>query len=115
MPTIKAEGKTFEVTVGANLRESLLNQGIELYSTPAKILNCRGHGICGTCFVEVKGAVSERTDLETMRMILPPHSSHQNRRLACQVNVLGDLSVTRFDGYYGASERLLWTPMQQLS
>ena len=35
MLNILAEGKTFEVIEGANLRESLLNQNIDLYNSAA--------------------------------------------------------------------------------
>jgi ferredoxin len=114
MPTIMAEGKTFEVAEGANLREALLEQNLDLYSQSAQILNCHGHGICGTCLVQVEGVVSEPTQLETMRMAIPPHSAHKDRRLSCQVNVLGDVRVTRFDGHFGEGEKITWTPEQGL-
>ena len=110
MPKIMAEGKTFEVAEGTNLREALLDQNLDLYSAGAKVFNCHGHGICGTCLVQVEGAVSEPTKLETTRMAFPPHSAHKERRLSCQVKVLGDVRITRFDGYFGDGEHLLWTP-----
>ena len=115
MPKIMAEGKTFEVAEGTNLREALLAQDIDLYGPSAKILNCHGHGVCGTCLVQVEGAVSEPTQLETTRMSLPPHSAHKDRRLACQVKVLGDLRVNRFDGHFGAGEHSVWTAEQGLA
>jgi ferredoxin len=58
MVKIMAEGKSFEVPVGANLRESLLDRNINLYNSGAAILNCHGHGTCGTCLVQVEGNVS---------------------------------------------------------
>jgi len=115
MPKIMALGKTFEVAEETNLREALLEQDIDLYSAGAKVFNCHGHGMCGTCLVQVEGAVSSPTKLETNRMAFPPHSDHKERRLACQVKVLGDVRVTRFDGYFGAGERSLWTPEQGLT
>lgn len=114
MPKIMAEGKTFEVAEGTNLREALLAQNIELYSEGAKVFNCHGHGICGTCLVEVEGAVSEPTKMETNRMAFPPHSGHKDRRLSCQVKVIGDVRVTKFDGYFGEGEEAVWTPEQDL-
>jgi ferredoxin len=114
MPKIIAEGKTFEVAEGTNLREVLLEQDIDLYSAGAKVFNCHGHGIYGTCLVEVEGAVSEPTKMETSRMAFPPHSAHKERRLSCQANVLGDVRVTRFDGYFGDGEHSVWTPEQGL-
>jgi ferredoxin len=115
MPTIMAEGKTFEVATETNLREALLAQNIDLYNGTAKVLNCHGHGLCGTCLVHVEGAVSEPTQLETTRMGFPPHSGHKDRRLSCQVKVLGDVRVTKFDGHFGTGEQVIWTPNQGLA
>ncbi len=114
MPKITAEGKTFDVAAATNLREALLEQDLDLYSQGAKILNCHGHGICGTCLVQVEGAVSAPTQIEMARMAFPPHSAHQDRRLACQVKVLGDVRVTRFDGHFGEGAQIRWTPEQGL-
>ncbi len=110
MSMITAEGKTFEVVEGSNLREALLEQDINLYSAGAKVFNCRGHGTCGTCFVSVEGSVSEPTEAETKRTIFHPHFDHRERRLACQVKVMGDVSITKFEGYFGDGEESVWTP-----
>lgn len=115
MLNILAEGKTFEVTEGANLRESLLSQNIDLYNSAAKVLNCHGHGTCGTCLVKVEGKVSEPTLIEKIRMAIPPHSGHKDRRLSCQVKVLGDVRVTKFDGFFGEGDQVLWTPEDALA
>ncbi|MBW4550483.1 MAG: (2Fe-2S)-binding protein [Aphanocapsa sp. GSE-SYN-MK-11-07L] len=115
MPKIIAEGKTFEVAVETNLREALLDQDIDLYSGTANVFNCHGHGICGTCLVQIEGAVSEPTKLETTRMAFPPHSAHKDRRLSCQAKVLGDVRVTKFDGHFGEGNHIRWTPEQGLT
>ena len=115
MPTIIAEGKTFDVAEGTNLREALLDQKVDLYSEGAKVFNCHGHGTCGTCVVAVEGTVSEPTKLENARMAVPPHSAHKERRLACQVKVLGDVRVTKYDGYFGEGEQPIWTPDRGLA
>lgn len=112
MPMITAEGKTFEVAEGSNLREALLEQDINLYSAGAKVFNCRGHGTCGTCFIGVEGPVSEPTKEETKRTIFHPHFAHRERRLACQVKVMGNVSITKFEGYFGDGEDSVWTPDQ---
>ncbi len=95
MAKIIAEGKTFNVDGGANLNEALLEQDIDLNSDG---FNCHGHGICGVCLVRVEGAVSAPTMVEKIRTFFRPHSIHNERRLACQTKVLGDLLVTKFDG-----------------
>jgi hypothetical protein len=64
--------------------------------------------------VQVEGSVSVPTEAETNRTIFHPHSIHKERRLACQTKVLGDLLVTKFDGYFGDGEEFFWTPAQGL-
>ena len=109
-----AAGQTFKVVAGTNLRKALLDQDMALYSQGARVFNCQGHGACGTCLVHIEGAVSEPTSLEMSRMAFPPHFARRERRLACQVTVLGDVHVTRFDGYFGEGDLPLWLPDQRL-
>ena len=51
-----------------------------------------------------------KTAAETKRTIFHPHAIHKERRLACQTKVLGDLLVTKFDGYFGDGDEFIWTP-----
>ena len=55
MPTIKFQGKTVTCAKGANLRQVLLENKLDLYNGNAKYINCRGIGSCGTCAVEIVG------------------------------------------------------------
>jgi ferredoxin len=114
MPTITAQGKTFDVAFEANLREALLEHDIDLYNGAAKVLNCHGHSSCGSCLVKVEGPLSEPNEFEKLRMTIPPHSQHHDRRLACQAKVLGDVKVTKFDGHFGTGDAIAWTPEQDL-
>ncbi len=109
MPKVTAQGKTFECPQGANLRSCLLQNGIDLYNGAASVVNCHGIGTCGTCAVQVEGAVSEPNWRDRTRRSLPPHSLTQNRRLACQTQVLGDVKVTKFDGIWGQGTQIIWT------
>lgn len=109
MPKVTAQGKTFECEPGNNLRKVLLENGIDLYNGNAKIINCRGIGSCGTCAVQVEGAVSEPNWKDKARRSLPPHSPTADRRLACQTQVLGDIKVTKFDGFWGQGSQPVWT------
>lgn len=93
MPTVIAQGKTFEREVGANPRKVLLENGIPLYNGKAKLINCRGLGTCGTCAVQVEGEVSAANWKDQARRSLPPHSPTANRRLACQTQVLGNVYI----------------------
>jgi ferredoxin len=110
MPKVTAQGKTFECAPGANLRQVLLENGIDLYNGQAKLINCRGIGSCGTCAVAVAGEVSAANWKDKARRNLPPHKGEKNLRLACQTKVLGDVRVTKFDGFWGQGDRSVWTP-----
>ncbi len=54
--------------------------------------SCRGVGVCAACRVRVLAGtevLSPRTDWETRPMALEP-----DERLACQVRVYGDVTIT---------------------
>ena len=110
MPKVTAQGKNFDCRLGANLRKVLLSNGIDLYNGQAKLINCRGIGSCGTCAVMLEGEVSEPNWRDQTRRSLPPHSPTKNRRLSCQTKVLGDIKVTKFDGFWGQGDREVWGP-----
>lgn len=110
MPKVTAQGKTFECDRGANLRQVLLQHGVALHNGNAALINCRGLGSCGTCAVEIEGEVSAPNWRDQTRRSLPPHSLTQNRRLACQTKVLGDVRVTKFAGFWGQTSQSVWTP-----
>ncbi len=109
MPTITIRGKTLTCDCGANLRKVLLEHDIDLYNGKAKIINCRGIGSCGTCAVEIEGDISESNWKDRLRRSLPPHSPQKNRRLACQTKVLGDICVTKYNGFWGQGDKIVET------
>lgn len=112
MPTIQAQGKTFDCAIGANLRQELLNNGVAVHNDAAKMINCRGLGTCGTCAVQIEGDVAEMGWREQTRLSLPPHSLAQNRRLCCQLQVVGNLKITKYDGFWGQGDQVIWNPEQ---
>lgn len=112
MPTVTAQGKTIQCKTGQNLRRVLLKQGINVYNGKAALINCRGIGSCGTCAVRIEGEVSEANWRDRTRRSLPPHNSSRNLRLACQTQVLGDIRVTKFDGFWGQGHTAVWTPTE---
>ncbi len=110
MPKVVAQGKTIECVPGTNLRKILQQNGIDLYNSGAKVINCRGIGSCGTCAVQIEGEVSPPNWRDQARRSLPPHSLTRNLRLACQTQVLDDIKVTKFDGFWGEGSQVVWTP-----
>ena len=108
MPTVSAQGKVVDCESGANLRQVLLAHGIDLYNDQAKVINCHGLGTCGTCAVQIEGEVSDPNWKDKTRRSLPPHHPDRNLRLACQTQVLGDVKVTKYDGFWGQGETPVW-------
>jgi ferredoxin len=112
MPTVIFQGKTIPCSIGANLRKVLLEHDLNLYNGKAKIINCRGIGTCGTCAVAIEGEVDPPNWKDKARRALPPHSVDKHRRLACQTKVLGDITVTKYDGFWGQGDQIVTTPIQ---
>ncbi len=101
MPTVRFCDREIPCPAGANLRMVLLRARLPLYTTVARALHCRGRGSCGTCAVRIEGPVSPPTAAEVRRLRLPPHSPENGLRLACQCSVLGDITVTKYEGLFG--------------
>mgnify|MGYP006268814849 CR=1 FL=1 len=110
MPQIQAQGKTFHCPSGANLRRALLEQGVALHNGRSQLINCRGIGTCGTCAVAIEGKVSAANWCDRTRRSLPPHRPGANLRLACQTQVVSDVRITKYDGFWGQGNTPLWTP-----
>ncbi len=108
MPTVTAQGKTIQCEAGANLRQVLLANGVDLYNSQAKVINCRSLGTCGTCAVQIDGEVSAVNWKDKARRSLPPHDPARNLRLACQTQVLGNITVTKYDGFWGQGQTPVW-------
>jgi ferredoxin len=101
MPTITFDGNEIECEEGAILRDVLLEADLSPHNGRSSLLNCRGHGTCGTCAVEIDGPVSAPTARETRRLSGPPHDPNDGLRLSCQTRVEGDLRVEKHGGFWG--------------
>jgi ferredoxin len=74
--------------------------GISLYNGLAKVANCHGAGLCGTCTVHVEpqAGLTPPTSFERMHGCTGPF------RLSCQARVADarhDLLVTKHEGHRG--------------
>jgi ferredoxin len=83
---------TLITPIGANLRELCLDNNIPLYTDLAKVLNCRGLGLCTTCRVEVTPAdgVTAPTKIEKVHLL----KYFPKQRLSCQCEVTGPVKVS---------------------
>ena len=87
--TFEKERKQVIVPMHSNLREIAVANDIGIYSGMAKAVNCHGNGHCGTCRVEISGEnLKPRNAVEDAKL-----KGIANLRLACQVEILGDLVV----------------------
>ena len=100
--TFVNEKKSIEVAPGSNLRKAALENGVQLYWGPHKVLNCMGFGQCGSCTVIVtKGEdnVSKPGLWERFRILAGPLlffwriGNEKKLRLACRCQVNGDIEV----------------------
>ncbi|MFC5367718.1 2Fe-2S iron-sulfur cluster-binding protein [Salinirubrum litoreum] len=101
MPTVEFRGRTIECEEGATLRTVLREAGVSPHNGSADTINCHGFGTCGTCAVRVEGEVSAMDGGERRRLDFPPHDTESGLRLACQTQVLGDVTVTKYPGFWG--------------
>jgi ferredoxin len=103
MPIVHFGGTSFEAPSGARLRDALIEAGLSPHNGPARQLNCRGFGTCGTCAVEIRGSVepAQPSARERLRLGLPPHRVSAGLRLACQCRIAGDLEVVKHSGFWG--------------
>ncbi len=97
---------------GEILRTAMLRRGASPHNGKSRLINCRGLGTCGTCAVEIKSdgidtdAVEprKRNAKERLRLNFPPHGSDDQSpdlRLACQVQVKGNINVKKRTGFWG--------------
>lgn len=89
MPKLTIDGKELEVSPGITILDAALDHNIELTH------NCGGNCACSTCQVIIEQGMenlSPMRDDETDMLEDAPGRTPQTR-LACQAQVLGDVSV----------------------
>ncbi|EMA27337.1 2Fe-2S iron-sulfur cluster-binding protein [Halobiforma nitratireducens] len=112
VPTIRYDGERIESDDGQNLLRALPRDALSS-STPVSLC---GNGICGMCTVTVEGETNDPTEAERKRLGAADDGceggegnapcdgdgdgdgdgdDRQQRRLACQTTVRGDLVVRR--------------------
>lgn len=104
MPIVRYQGELLECKPGATLRDVILKYGLTVHNRNARYINCKGFGTCGTCAVKITGNINPLTRLEKWRLDFPPHHQNRGLRLACQVEVLGDVEVKKYEGFWGEKE-----------
>lgn len=92
MPKVRFERENveYEVEDGESLRYVALDHDIPIYCHIYNLANCHGNGLCGSDKVQItpSSAVNPRTLAERIHLRKRP-----DLRLACQVEVHGDITV----------------------
>jgi ferredoxin len=96
--TVANEKKEIEVAPGANLRNELRGNGVEVYVGMSKFLNCHGLGMCGECRVLVKKGMENLSrkglvEKFTLFRMLSSIGHEDEMRLSCRCQVNGDVTV----------------------
>jgi ferredoxin len=126
MPKVVFVNEKAEIDVpqGANLRQEARAAGVEVHGNIEylyldRVLNCMGHGLCGTCRVLVKKGMENlnpRTTMERINLRLHPLSllsaigREDELRLACQVQVNGDCTIETHPGLNWSGENFWQKP-----
>jgi ferredoxin len=90
------EHRIVEVPAGKNLKTLALELGINPHREFFRGLNCGHLGLCGTCQVWVRDEHAGSTNEPNLREKMA--GMRGQRRLSCQVQILGDVEVTTFAG-----------------
>lgn len=95
-------------TKGANLRDVLVEAGLDVYRGTTKWTNCNGKQMCGTCIVDVeKGAKETNRKSNDEASTLNLQQCSAGSRLSCVTYIYGDVTVSlqpdRKGGFFGSA------------
>src|SRR5689334_6880555 len=95
--TFLNETTTVEAKNGQTVKEVATEHGIPLHRGLWTWLNCRSHGLCGSCEVWVTELSANATSAKGFRERIRGKVKGKVR-LACQAQVLGDIEVRTLPG-----------------
>lgn len=89
---------------GANVRQTLVDEGINVYQSLTRWTNCKGKQLCGTCIVNIADG-APNTNRKSMDEASTLRDNPDSYRLSCVTFAYGDVTVETFPPV-GASQ---WT------
>jgi len=89
------EIKVFVVDKGSNIRQTLVDEGINVYQSLTRWTNCKGKQLCGTCIVNVKEG-GYNTNRKSMDEASTLRENPESYRLSCVTFAYGDVTVETF-------------------
>ena len=87
--------KYIQAPAGANVRQTLVDNGINVYQSLTRWTNCKGKQLCGTCIVNVKegGGDTNRKSIDESSTL---RENPESYRLSCVTFAYGDVTVETF-------------------
>jgi ferredoxin len=86
---------TLEAPTGANVRQLLVDNGINVYQSLTRWTNCKGKQLCGTCIVNVVDG-APNTNWKSMDEASTLRANPDSYRLSCVTFAHGDVTVETF-------------------
>lgn len=93
-----------QAKAGVNIRELLIDNGINVYQSVTRFTNCKGKQLCGTCIVNVANGL-ESTNWKSMDEASTLRDNPDSYRLSCVSFAYGDITVETFPPV----EKYQWT------
>ncbi|CAM9851866.1 unnamed protein product [Sphacelaria rigidula] len=96
--TVLQKGKpdvTLEGPAGTNLRNILVDNGINVYQSVSRWTNCKGKQLCGTCIVDIKEGM-DNTTTQSLDERNTLRENPESYRLSCVTDMYGDVTVSVF-------------------
>jgi len=93
--TPKESVTTLKAEKGVNVRQLLVDNGIQVYQSVTRYTNCKGKQLCGTCIVDMS-AGSSNTNWKSMDEASTLRENPESYRLSCVTFAYGDVTVETF-------------------
>jgi ferredoxin len=87
--------RLLQAPTGVNVRQLLVDNGINVYQSVTRWTNCKGKQLCGTCIVNIaEGSIS--TNRKSMDEDSTLRENPDSYRLSCVTFAYGDVTVETF-------------------
>jgi len=87
--------RTITAPAGCNVRQVLVDHGINVYQSVTRWTNCKGKQLCGTCIVNVSDG-APNTNRKSMDEASTLRENPEGYRLSCVTFAYGDVTVETF-------------------
>jgi ferredoxin len=81
-----------QAKAGVNIRQLLVDNGINVYQSLTRFTNCKGKQLCGTCIVNVANGL-ENTNWKSMDEASTLRDNPDSYRLSCISFAYGDVTL----------------------